>query len=92
MARVPHLLHLLHDLLLLLVFGDGADEEAAVVQTHADADELPGSDLTVVQHLDGPLSRFSGPEPTASFTNLLSSPGGTDAVTERHLLVYMTKA
>lgn len=55
-----YLLHLLHDLILPLVFGDGAHEEAAVIQTHTDADELPQTDLVVVQHLDGSLSCLSG--------------------------------
>lgn len=54
-----YLLHLLQDLLLLLVFGDGADEEAAVVHAHTHPDEFPLADLIVVQQLDGPLSRLS---------------------------------
>lgn len=58
-----YLLHLLHDLVLPLVFGDGADEEAAVVQAHAHSDELPRTDLVVVQHLDRSLSRLPGPQP-----------------------------
>lgn len=56
----PHLPHLLQDLLLPPVSGDGADEEAAVVQTHADADEPSGSDLVAVQHLDGPDGLLPG--------------------------------
>lgn len=60
-SEARHLLHLLHDLVLPLVFGDGANEEATVVQTHAHADELPRPDLIVVQHLDGSLRCISAP-------------------------------
>lgn len=66
-----YLLHLLDDLILPLVFGDGADEEAAVVQTHAHADELPLAHLVVVQHLDGSLRCFSGAQ-KHSFFKLLA--------------------
>jgi len=59
-VTAAYLGHLLQDLVLPLVFGDGADEEAAVVQAHAHADVLPLADLVVVQHLDGSLRRLSG--------------------------------
>ena len=52
--------HLLLDLLLALVLGDRADEQAAVVQAHAHADELARPYLVVVQHLDGTLGCLAG--------------------------------
>lgn len=65
-----YLPHLLDDLVLPLVFGDGADEEAAVVQTHAHADELPRAHLVVVQHLDGSLRCFSGAQKHSFLSSL----------------------
>lgn len=52
--------HLILDLLPAFVFGDGADEKAAVVQAHTHADELARANLVVVQQLDGTLSCLAG--------------------------------
>lgn len=47
-----YLLDLLHDLLLTLVFGNAAEEEAAIIESGAHAEKLPWTNLIFVQHLD----------------------------------------
>ncbi len=56
----PDLHHLFLDLLLFLVFRDGADKKATVVQTHTYPYELSRADFVVVQELDSSLGSLSG--------------------------------
>lgn len=69
----PYLPHLLQNFVLSLVFGNGADKEATVVQTHTHSNELPGTDLEVVQHGDCSVGIISAPMDNTTNTGSVAS-------------------